>query len=305
MSTSTHPIIVLSNSNVEDAFSSTNTPDYTPASPNYSPASLRNTSSDPLKDLSKDLLASLAISPLHDDPYIKIMQAYNPTNDESPILLPQAPIAPPTVLPPSLVLPLSPISHKTSLKRHEEQIETILNHLDELPLERIEHMEDKIEGLGNGRGDLEYDFTYTTTRLAFDKLSKWSGMAPKRTPTFAAPTMSQASIRKLVAAALEVQAATMTNTNNTTRNTGPRETLVARKCSYKEFMSFQSFNFKGTEGAVGLIRWFEQTESIFLCSNYTKDCKVKFVTGTLTKESLSCWNSFAQPIGIEEAYKIT
>ncbi|GKF83103.1 hypothetical protein Tco_0244759, partial [Tanacetum coccineum] len=42
-------------------------------------------------------------------------------------------------------------SHKTSLERHEEQIETILNHLDELPLERIDHMEDKIEGLGNGR----------------------------------------------------------------------------------------------------------------------------------------------------------
>ncbi|GKD67797.1 hypothetical protein Tco_1321887 [Tanacetum coccineum] len=41
--------------------------------------------------------------------------------------------------------------HVTRLERHEEQIETILNHLDELPLERIEHMEDKIEGLGNGR----------------------------------------------------------------------------------------------------------------------------------------------------------
>ncbi|GJX40666.1 hypothetical protein Tco_0255656 [Tanacetum coccineum] len=37
--------------------------------------------------------------------------------------------------------------HKTHLERHEEHIETILNHLDELPLERIEHMEDKIKGL--------------------------------------------------------------------------------------------------------------------------------------------------------------
>ncbi|GJX69248.1 hypothetical protein Tco_0304975 [Tanacetum coccineum] len=37
------------------------------------------------------------------------------------------------------------------LERHEEQIETILNHLDVLPLECIEHMEDKIEGLGNYR----------------------------------------------------------------------------------------------------------------------------------------------------------
>nr|GEZ02217.1 putative reverse transcriptase domain-containing protein [Tanacetum cinerariifolium] len=32
---------------------------------------------------------------------------------------------------------------------------------------------------------------------------------------------------------------------------------------------------------------------------------VKFATGTLTKEALSWWNSFAQPIGIEKAYKIT
>ncbi|GJR26880.1 hypothetical protein Tco_1103112 [Tanacetum coccineum] len=77
MSTSTHPIIVLSDSYIEDDFSSTNTPDYTPASPDYFPASPGNTFSDRSEDLSKDLLASLTISPFHDDPYIKIMQAYN------------------------------------------------------------------------------------------------------------------------------------------------------------------------------------------------------------------------------------
>ncbi|GJR57506.1 hypothetical protein Tco_1499668 [Tanacetum coccineum] len=85
VSTSTHPIIIISDSNVEDAFSSTNTPDYTLASPDYFPASPGNTSFDPLEDLSKDLLASLAISPFHDDLYMKVMQAYNDTNDESPI----------------------------------------------------------------------------------------------------------------------------------------------------------------------------------------------------------------------------
>ncbi|GKE30931.1 hypothetical protein Tco_1446315 [Tanacetum coccineum] len=53
-----------------------------------------------------DLLALLAISPFHDDPYIKVMQAYNATSNESPIPLPRAPIAQPTVLPPSPVLPL-------------------------------------------------------------------------------------------------------------------------------------------------------------------------------------------------------
>ncbi|GKD23818.1 hypothetical protein Tco_1225521, partial [Tanacetum coccineum] len=95
-----------------------------------------------------------------------------------------------------------------------------------------------------------------------------------------APTMTQAAIRKLVAdsvaTALEAQAANIENINNTTR---PREALVARQCSYKEFMSCQPINFK--------------------------DCKVKFATGTLTEEALSWWNSFAQPIEIKEAYKIT
>ncbi|GJT08586.1 hypothetical protein Tco_0843048 [Tanacetum coccineum] len=134
-------------------------------------------------------------------------------------------------------------------------------------------------------------------------------MAPKRTSTSAAPTMTQATIRKLVtdsvAATLQAQSATMANTDNTNRNTGQRETPVARKYSYKEFMSCQPFNFKGTEGTVGLIRWFERTELEFSRSNCTEDCKVKFSTGTLTEEALSWWNSFAQPYGIEEAYKTT
>ncbi|GJT54397.1 hypothetical protein Tco_1162737 [Tanacetum coccineum] len=68
-----YPIIVPSDFDVEDAFSYKNTPDYTPTSPDYSPASPRNTSSESSEDLSKDLLASLAISPFHDDPYLKVM----------------------------------------------------------------------------------------------------------------------------------------------------------------------------------------------------------------------------------------
>ncbi|GJS56409.1 hypothetical protein Tco_0629771 [Tanacetum coccineum] len=323
---STHPIIILSNSDVEDAFSSKNTPDYTSASPDYSPASPGNTSSDPSEELSKDLLASLAISPFHDNPYMKVKQAYNATNNESPIPPPRAPIAPPTILPPFLVLPPSllfdsrdfflpeeilppnqnvarlPIepsvlipssappqvfemgesSHMTRLERHEEQIETILNHLDELPLERIEHMEDNIEGLGFQREQIRHDDEIVLAPAQ---------MAPKRTSTSTAPAMTQAAIKKLVAdsvsAALEAQAAARANTDNTNRNTRQRETLVAKKCSYKEFMNCQPFNFKGTKGAVGLIRWFERTELVFSHSNCTKDCKVKFATGTLTEEALS------------------
>ncbi|GKF36434.1 hypothetical protein Tco_0113192, partial [Tanacetum coccineum] len=122
------------------------------------------------------------------------------------------------------------------------------------------------------------------------------------------PAMTQAAIRKLVAdsvaTALEAQAATMANTDNSNRNTEEREALVARKCSYKEFMSCQPINFKGTKGAVRLICWFKQTESVFSRSNCTKDCKVKFATSTLTEEAVPWWNSFAQPIGIEKLTRL-
>ncbi|GKD12771.1 hypothetical protein Tco_1197178 [Tanacetum coccineum] len=134
-------------------------------------------------------------------------------------------------------------------------------------------------------------------------------MASKMTSTSAAPPITQAAIKKLVAdsvaAALKAHVATMANTDNTTRNTRQRETPIARKCSYKEFINCQHFNFKCTEGVVGLIRWFERTESVFLYSNCTEDYKVKFATSTLTEEALSLWNSFTQPIGIEEAYQIS
>ncbi|GJY06640.1 hypothetical protein Tco_0373694 [Tanacetum coccineum] len=144
MSTSTHPIIVLSYSDVEDAFSSTNTPDYTPASPDYFPASPGNTFFDPSEDLSKDLLASLAISPFHDDPYMKVMQAYSATNNESPIPLPRAPIALPTIVPPSLVLPSSPLfdpqdflSTRGDSATSETSPESKLGHDNEIVLARV------------------------------------------------------------------------------------------------------------------------------------------------------------------------
>nr|GEX65887.1 reverse transcriptase domain-containing protein [Tanacetum cinerariifolium] len=97
---------------------------------------------------------------------------------------------------------------------------------------------------------------------------KPSKMASKRTSTSVATATTQAAIRKLVAdsvaIALEAQAATMANTNNTNRNTGQGETPVARKCSYKEFMSCQPFNFKGNDLST-YIRRFQ--ESAVLCPN--------------------------------------
>ncbi|GJX48493.1 hypothetical protein Tco_0273683 [Tanacetum coccineum] len=66
-------------------------------------------------------------------------------------------------------------------------------------------------------------------------------MAPKRTSTSAAPPMTQAAIKKLVAdsvvAALEAQAATMASTSNPNRNTQPTRTPVTKNGNYKEFIA--------------------------------------------------------------------
>ncbi|GJV91633.1 copia-type polyprotein [Tanacetum coccineum] len=101
-------------------------------------------------------------------------------------------------------------------------------------------------------------------------------MAPKRTSTSAALVMSQAAIRQLVvdsvAAALEAQAATMANADNTNRNTRPRETLVARKGNYKEFISCQPFYLNGTEGAIGLICWvYSQRSDLYVLALAVKN----------------------------------
>nr|GFB35316.1 reverse transcriptase domain-containing protein [Tanacetum cinerariifolium] len=129
-------------------------------------------------------------------------------------------------------------------------------------------------------------------------------MPPKRSSTYEASTMSQVAIRKLVAdsvdAALETQTATMAEADNSIR-----EIPVAKRGNYKEFISCQPFYFNGTEGVVGLIRWFERAESVFSQSNCAKENKVAFATGTLTNDALSWWNAYAQPIRIEQANRIT
>ncbi|GJU97213.1 hypothetical protein Tco_1326484 [Tanacetum coccineum] len=117
-------------------------------------------------------------------------------------------------------------------------------------------MKDKIEGLGNGRVIIQRDFDQLETELQ-EARTQISGfqkeqirhddeidLARVRTSTIEIliediqirhrsdmkslldkipPAMSQAAIRKLVAdcvaAALEAQAATMTNADNTNRNT--------------------------------------------------------------------------------------
>ncbi|GJU33248.1 reverse transcriptase domain-containing protein [Tanacetum coccineum] len=127
--------------------------------------------------------------------------------------------------------------------------------------------------------------------------------------TFETPAITLAAIQQLItdgiSSALKAQAATIASASNSNRNIGPTKTSVARMGNYKEFANCQPFYFNGTEGAVGLIRWFERTESVFSRSNCAEENKVTFATGTLTDDALSWWNAYAQPIGIDQANQIT
>ncbi|GJT22855.1 hypothetical protein Tco_0892792 [Tanacetum coccineum] len=53
----------------------------------------------------------------------------------------------------------------TSIERHEEQIEEIMNYLGELSLDRIVHIEDKVEGLGKGRVIIQQYFDILEAEL--------------------------------------------------------------------------------------------------------------------------------------------
>ncbi|GJT11640.1 putative reverse transcriptase domain-containing protein [Tanacetum coccineum] len=72
----------------------------------------------------------------------------------------------------------------------------------------------------------------------------------------------------------------MASASNPDRNTGPTRTPAVKTGNYKEFISYQPFYFNGTKGTVGLIRWFEQTESVFSRSRCAEENKVTFATDT-------------------------
>nr|GEU44667.1 reverse transcriptase domain-containing protein [Tanacetum cinerariifolium] len=64
---------------------------------------------------------------------------------------------------------------------------------------------------------------------------------------------------------------------------GRGDRLVARECTYQDFMKCQPLNFKGTKGVVGLIRWCEKMETVFHISNCPKRYQVKELMKLMTK----------------------
>nr|GEU37283.1 reverse transcriptase domain-containing protein [Tanacetum cinerariifolium] len=276
MSSPNHPTF-----DIEDAFSF-NFSDYFAATPG-------NISLDSSNDLTKYLLATLVFSPLHDDLYMEVMQAYDATNELNIPPL-QAPIASQTVMPPVLslfdsqnFLPPEEISPPKDAKTPvESSISASLSSSvgSSSPVRSITQPPD-CPFDKSIFAELDNSLWIIPQLLGSKPVPEEPNeMPPKRKSTSAAPTMTQAAIRQLIAdgiaVAWEAQVATMANTDNPNRNTRPRENPVAKKGNYKEFISCQPFYLNGTEGVVGLIRWFKRTGSVFSLSNCTEENKVTF-----------------------------
>nr|GEY38360.1 hypothetical protein [Tanacetum cinerariifolium] len=58
----------------------------------------------------------------------------------------------------------------------------------------------------------------------------------------------------------------------------------------------------GTEGIVGLTRWFEKMKTVFNINNYPPKYQVKYATCTLQDNALTWWNSHKRTIGVDAAY---
>ncbi|GJV49790.1 reverse transcriptase domain-containing protein [Tanacetum coccineum] len=91
------------------------------------------------------------------------------------------------------------------------------------------------------------------------------------------------------------------NPNENNRDARP----VAQEYTYQDFMKCQPLNFKGSEGVVGLIRWFEKMETVFHINNYPDKWQVKYATCTLLNNTLTWWNSHKKTIGAEAAFAMS
>ncbi|MFS7930760.1 putative transcription factor interactor and regulator CCHC(Zn) family [Helianthus anomalus] len=66
-------------------------------------------------------------------------------------------------------------------------------------------------------------------------------------------------------------------------------------------MECRPSSFSGTEGAVGLLHWFEKLESVFEMCECPEARRVKFATGTLEGIALTWWNAQVQILGLAAA----
>nr|GEV16302.1 putative zinc finger, CCHC-type, retrotransposon Gag domain protein [Tanacetum cinerariifolium] len=123
-------------------------------------------------------------------------------------------------------------------------------------------------------------------------------MHPKRrSQTNPQPTLTQEAVDQLVRDGIkaairdERERVRMEATRAGGPTRGPAAAPMARECSFTRFMKCGPTQFHGSEGDVGLVRWFEKMENTFEISECAEEKKVKFAIATLYGGALTWWNS--------------
>ncbi|PWA47187.1 reverse transcriptase domain-containing protein [Artemisia annua] len=84
-------------------------------------------------------------------------------------------------------------------------------------------------------------------------------------------------------------------------NEGAGTSTNGHGCSYKTFMACKPKEFYGTEGAIGLLSWFENVEAKLSITKCAEADKVEFSSGLLQGRALTWWNNQLQTRGREAA----
>ncbi|GKD37474.1 reverse transcriptase domain-containing protein [Tanacetum coccineum] len=210
------------------------------------------------------------------------------------------------------------------LEQVEEGLQDIYDHVTEIPLQRIEDIE-------TGQRELESrSLIADGERASLNMTITRSGMIPEAIEELVNRRVKEALAAYEVtraANALEVKSQSQNDSdgdngngrngnggdgnggNGNGGNGNPYENnrdarSVARECTYQDFMKCQPLNFKGMEGVVGLIRWFEKMETIFHISNCPDKYQVKYAICTLLNSALTWWNSHKRTIGTDAAFSM-
>ncbi|KAI3712410.1 hypothetical protein L1987_70966 [Smallanthus sonchifolius] len=121
-------------------------------------------------------------------------------------------------------------------------------------------------------------------------------MPPRRAPVTNNNTYIAAILAQLVTQLTQANGA-INGTHGTNGNGGANPS----QCTFKHFNSCNPLKFYGTEGATGLLQWFESIENTFLNSDCPDNLRVRHATSVLQKRALTWWNGEKRTRGVEVA----
>ncbi|GJY46301.1 reverse transcriptase domain-containing protein [Tanacetum coccineum] len=204
------------------------------------------------------------------------------------------------------------------MERHEEQIEEILNHLDELSLDRIEYMEDKIEGLGKGRVIIQQDFDNLEAELQQAR-AQISKLQKKQMGNNRKISLARFRITDLEHIVNDIQIphqedkGSLLNAINELKISQEVNIMPPKRTSIYEAPAMTQVAIKKLVANSVTAALEAQAVTMASTSNpnrntgptRTPENKVTFATGTITDDALSWWNAYAQPTGVDQANQIT